>query len=84
MQDDAKDVVEKQKERRVTRILTDNFARIVFPLTICACEHIRDGMCQELFSQPLQAGREKCSWKYEIVFMLNCTWFLKPHNPNCL
>lgn len=65
--------------KRVTNILMDNFARIVFPLNICACELTRNGMRQELYNQLLQASREKCCWEDEIGFTLNYTWFLATH-----
>lgn len=48
----------KKIDKRVTNILTDDFARIVFPLTICACEVIRNRMCQELF-QPTSPGWQR-------------------------
>lgn len=65
-------------DKRKTKISTERVARILFPLTICARELISDTMCQQLSSQPLRAGRQDEACAYEIVFMLNRAWFLKP------
>lgn len=61
-------------------MLTDNLARSVFPLTICACEHIRDGVCQSFAASLAALARQSVAGSMRLSSWWIAHGFTNPTN----